>query len=103
PQQRPPEPMPSWGLRVTVPAALGAIHSCVSAPSLRRSVGPGGSRRLCPVSFSDSRRGPRDPRPLPGAVRMPCVRNIRLTFLVAEPSDSGRVLPVVHRYLSDLH
>src|SRR5947209_5356021 len=41
----PAEPMPSWGLRVTVPAALGAIHSCSSAPSLRRSVGPGGSRR----------------------------------------------------------
>ena len=41
----PAEPMPSWGLRVTVPAVLGAIHSCSSAPSLRRSVGLGGSRR----------------------------------------------------------
>src|SRR5438309_7979656 len=59
------EPMPSWGLRVTVPAVLGAIHSCGSAPSLRRSVGPGGSRR-CPVLFSDPRREPRDPRPHPG-------------------------------------
>ncbi len=41
----PAEPMPSWGLRVTVLAVLGAIHSCGPAPWLRRSVGPGGSWR----------------------------------------------------------
>ncbi len=28
----PAEPMPSWGIRVTVPAVLGAIHSCRAGP-----------------------------------------------------------------------